>query len=63
MDTSLITNVWVSDIDHRDAPDFVDAYIDSGEYNGIPMTDEQLDDVNENHRDFVYECTLEQIRG
>jgi hypothetical protein len=55
--------VWVSDIDHRDAPDFVDAYIDSGEYNGIPMTDEQLDDVNENHRDFVYECTLEQIRG
>ena len=59
-DYSKIDNVRVADIDFRDAPDFVDAYIDSANYDGVPMTDEQLDILNED-RDYVYGCTMNQI--
>lgn len=60
-DLSKIDNVWIEDIDFKDAPDFVDAYITRADYNGIKMTEKQLDDLNDNYRDFVYECTLNQI--
>lgn len=55
MDYKLIDNVEVEGIDTNDFPDFVDAYISSADYDGKPMTDDQLDEINED-RDFVYEC-------
>lgn len=55
MDYKLIDNVKIEGIDYRDAFDFCDAFIASADYNGKPMTDEQLDELNED-RDFVYEC-------
>jgi len=61
MDLSKISDICVEDIDPRDAPDFVDAYISSADYDGVPMTDEELDYLNENERDFVYECVLNKI--
>ena len=57
---TLITNVIVSDIFASDAPDFVDAYISSADYDGKPMTEEQLDNINED-RVFVYECLTKQL--
>lgn len=54
-DYSLIDNVAVEGIDERDAPDFCDAFISSADYDGRPMTDEELDQLNEDS-DFVYEC-------
>ena len=59
-DYSNISNIRVDDIDFRDAPDYVDAYISSCDYNGEPMTEEQLTFLNED-RDFVYDCTLSQL--
>ncbi len=60
-DYSKIDSVWVEDIDFNDVPDFVDTYIDRAEYNGEPMTEEQLDDLNDNHREFVHESTMNQL--
>jgi hypothetical protein len=52
-DYSKISSVEVDGIDTNDAPDFVDAYITYAEYDGEPMTDEQLEELN-NDGDFVY---------
>ena len=55
MDYKLIDNIEVDGIDTKDYPDFCDAFIASAEYNGKPMTDEQLYELNEDGG-FVYEC-------
>jgi len=60
MDYKLIDNIEVDGIDTKDYPDFCDAFIASADYNGIPMTDEQLDELNEDI-DFVYECVQNHL--
>ena len=55
MDYKLIDNIEVDGIDTKDYPDFCDAFISSADYDGVEMTDEQLDELNEDS-DFVYEC-------
>lgn len=60
MNYKLIENIEVEGIDTNDYPDFCDAYIASADYNGKEMTDEQLDELNEDS-DFVYECVQKQI--
>lgn len=60
MDFKLITNIKVEGINFNDYPDFVDAYIDSAEYDGVEMTDEQLDELNENS-EFVHDCVYNQL--
>lgn len=60
MDLTKITDVIVQDIHYWDTPDYCDAFICSATYNGEPMTDEQLNEINENS-DFVYESILKQL--
>lgn len=60
MDTTKITNVRVDGIDPKDYPDFTDAFIDSADYDGEEMADEQLDEINEDY-DFVYESLMNQL--
>jgi hypothetical protein len=60
IDTSKVDNVEVDGIDHKDYPDFVDAYIASADYNGIPMTEDQLTELNENY-DFLYEAVTNSL--
>lgn len=60
LDYSKIEDVEIDGIDHRDAPDFVDAFIASASYEGREMTDAELDALNEN-RSYVYECVIERI--
>ena len=55
MDYKLIDNIEVDGIDTNDYPDFCDSFIASANYNGVPMTDEQLEELNEDS-DFVDEC-------
>jgi len=61
IDFKLVTNVSVDGIDTRDYPDFTDAFIESAEYDGKPMTDEMLDQINDDHLDFVQECVYNQL--
>ena len=53
MDYKKITNVVLDGIDLEDYPDFCDAYIVSADYDGEPMTEDQIDKLNEDS-DFVY---------
>ncbi len=47
MDTDKIDNVVIEGIDTSDAPDFVDAYIVSADYDGVEMNEGELDKLNE----------------
>jgi hypothetical protein len=60
LDLSKVSNVVVEGIDYDDYPDFSDAYISEADYDGIPMTEEQLEELNENS-EFVHESAFEQI--
>jgi len=60
-DLSKIDNIEFDDVDMKDYPDLVDAYVSSADYDGVPMTDDQLYDLNENYRDFVYEKLIVSI--
>jgi hypothetical protein len=60
MDYKKIDNIEVDGIDFKDYPDFCDAYIVSADYDGVPMTDEQLDEINDDG-DFQHECIMNDI--
>jgi len=60
MDYSKIESVEVEGLDYNDYPDFVDAFISYAEYDGGIMTEDQLNELNEDS-DFVYECVMEKI--
>ena len=60
LDYSKISNVELEDIFTNDYPDFSDAYIAYAEYDGVPMTSEQLDELN-NDGDFVYEEIMDKL--
>lgn len=60
LDYSLIDNIEVDGIDTRDYPDFCDAYISNATYNSVDMSDEQLENIN-NDREFVYEQVLNRL--
>ena len=60
LDYSKISNVELEDVFTNDYPDFSDAYIAYAEYDGVPMTSEQLDELN-NDGDFVYEEIMDKL--
>lgn len=61
MDYKKIDNIAVDGIDTKDYPDFCDAYISSADYDGVPMTDEQLDELNEDG-DYVYGHIMDYLQ-
>lgn len=56
----MIDNIKFEDIDHSDYPDFCDAFISYAEKDGIPMTEEEIDKLNED-REFVNEKLMEYL--
>jgi len=60
MDKKLIKSIVFEGIDYTDYPDYCDAYIVSAEYDGSPMTDEQIDEINDD-TDFLYELLIEHL--
>ena len=45
----LISNVSLGGVDFSDHPDYCDAFIESADYDGKEMTDEQLDELSEDY--------------
>jgi hypothetical protein len=43
LDYDLIDNVVFGGVDPEDYPDFCDAYIESADYNGVKMTEAELE--------------------
>ncbi|HUX57104.1 MAG TPA: hypothetical protein VMV77_09025 [Bacteroidales bacterium] len=60
LDFSKISNIEFDQVDHNDYPDYCDAYICSADYNDRELTQNELDEVNEN-RDFVYEQLIKYL--
>ena len=60
LDYAKIDNIDVENICFDDYPDFCDAYIASADYDGVEMTEDQIDQLNDDC-DFVYECVLAQV--
>jgi hypothetical protein len=61
MDLKKIDNIEVDGIEHKDYPDYCDSYISSADYDGEPMTEEQIDDLNNNESQFVYDSVISHI--
>lgn len=53
MDYKKISNIVLDGIETVDYPEFCNAFIVSADYYGKEMTDEQLDELN-NDTDFIY---------
>ena len=60
LDYSKISNVKVEGIDMADYGDFCDAYIESADYDGREMTDEELEVLTEDSQ-FVNEAVFAQL--
>jgi hypothetical protein len=56
----LIDNIEVDGIDTNDYPDFTDAFIVSADYDGKPMTEEQLNTLNEDYS-FVHDSVYTHL--
>ena len=61
MDYKKIDNIEVDGIEPKDYPDFSNAYIVSADYDGVPMTDDQLDEINDDGQ-FQYECIMNDLQ-
>jgi len=59
-DLKKINNIVFEDIDYKDSPDFCDAFISSAVYGDREMTEEELDELN-NDRDFVYDKLMDYL--
>ena len=59
-DYSKISNIEFDGIDHSDYPDYCDAYIASADYDGVEMTEAQLEEINKDG-DFVYEKLINHL--
>lgn len=55
---NIVVTEW-DGIDHSDAPDYCDAYIVSAERDGIELTDEEIEELN--NSDLKYELLMEHL--
>ena len=60
IDYKKVEVIEIDGIEHGDYPDYVDAYITEAEYDGKPMTDEMIDEINDNDQ-FRYEAVWDYI--
>jgi hypothetical protein len=60
MDLSKIDNIKFEDIDHSDYPDFCDTFIASADIDGRPMTEDELNELNENTL-FIHEKLMDYL--
>jgi len=58
MKTNLIDNIEIDGV--TDYPDFANTFIVAADYNGEPMTDKQLEEINED-REFVQEAVMNYL--
>jgi hypothetical protein len=60
IDLTKIDSIEIEGIDHRDAPDYCDAYIANCDIDGREATEQELETINDNS-DFVYEQVMNWI--
>ena len=53
------TNVKFDGIDHKDYPDYCDAYIVYAELNGVPLNDEEIEELDSS--DLKYDLLIKHL--
>ena len=53
------TNVKFEGIDHKDYPDYCDAYIVYAELNGVPLNDEEIEELDSS--DLKYDLLIKHL--
>ena len=61
IDYNKIEIIEIDSIYDWDYPDYCDAYISEANYDGKTMSDEMINEINDNYPDFVYIQVMEQI--
>ena len=58
-----VTNLEIDGVDHSDHPDYCDAYFSYATYAGfgIPLTDDELEELTNERGDVIYEMASEQM--
>jgi hypothetical protein len=54
-------HIDIDGIDHDDYPDFSDAFCYAGDYDGRELTDGEIDYINDELSELVYERVIEYI--
>jgi hypothetical protein len=62
IDTKKVVINDFEGIDRLDHPDYCDAYVVDADYDGEKMTEEEMDELMEEHPEFVYETLIEYLR-
>jgi len=58
----VVSTIQVSGVDHRDYPDYADAYVDSAQYtDGTDLSDEDLELLQDQHPDVVYDVIADSL--
>ena len=60
IDYKNLGDIELDGVDPSDYPDFCDAFISYAAYDDRPLTDEELDELNEDS-DFIHEKVLEEL--
>ena len=60
IDLDKIDNIEFDDVNMSDSPDFSDAFIKSADMDGTPMTEDELEIINEN-RGYVYQKLIDEL--
>ena len=59
-----VVNMVVAGIDNNDHPDYVDAFIETAEYeNGNKLTEDELDRLTEQNGEWINEQAIESMYG
>lgn len=56
----MIDNIVFENVDRNDHPDYSNAFISYAEINGVSLSDEELDELNQDSS-FVHEKLLESM--
>lgn len=60
LDYTEITDIEFDGIDHNDHPDYCDAYIVNAKHNGVEMSEEEIEELN-NDGSFVHEALFKHL--
>jgi len=60
IDYSKLENVVIGGVDFEDYPDFCDAYIVAADYDGVALTELELDELSQDG-EFVHETLFSQL--
>ena len=61
LDLDEIEDIEFEDVFHNDHPDYCDAFVSSATYKGREMLPDELDILNNEYTDFVYEKLMNHI--